>query len=115
MKPACAALASLLSLAFVRALAFAGPVPITLPPSPGPDPKPAVAPAGWKVETVLRAPQIESPSVVCALPDGRVLVAEDPLDNRGGKEPIDRILCLFPDGRVSVWADKLYPVFGLAY
>lgn len=79
------------------------------------DPKPPIAPAGWKVETVLIAPQIESPSVVCALPDGRVLIGEDPLDNRGGKEPIDRIICLWPDGKVTVWADKLLPVFGLAY
>ncbi|QOV90454.1 HEAT repeat domain-containing protein [Humisphaera borealis] len=79
------------------------------------DPKPPVAPEGWKVETVLLSPQIESPSVVCALPDGRVLIGEDPLDNHGGKDPIDRIVCLWPDGKLTVWADKLNPVFGLAY
>jgi putative heme-binding domain-containing protein len=79
------------------------------------DPKPPVAVDGWKVETVLLAPQIESPSVVCALPDGRVLIGEDPLDNRGGKDPIDRIMCLWPDGKLTVWADHLNPVFGLAY
>ncbi|HEX8915366.1 MAG TPA: HEAT repeat domain-containing protein, partial [Humisphaera sp.] len=112
----------------VAAAAFAAAAPLSSavraadePPSGRPpitfsnDPKPPVAPAGWKVETVLLAPAIESPSVVCALPDGRVLVGEDPLDNRGGKEPIDRILCLHPDGKVTVWADKLYPVFGMAY
>lgn len=79
------------------------------------DPKPPAAVDGWKVETVLLAPQIESPSVVCALPDGRVLIGEDPLDNRGGKDPIDRIMCLWPDGKLTVWADHLNPVFGLAY
>lgn len=78
-------------------------------------PVPPVTIDGWKVEQVLVPPAIETPSVVCALPDGRVLVAEDPLDNRGGKEPIDRILCLYPDGNVTVWADKLFAVFGLAY
>src|SRR4051812_15235514 len=41
------------------------------------DPKPPVGTEGWKVETVLLAPKIESPSVVCALPDGRVLIGED--------------------------------------
>jgi putative heme-binding domain-containing protein len=79
------------------------------------DPKPPVSVEGWKVETVLMSPNIESPSVVCALPDGRVLIGEDPLDNKGGKEPVDRILCLWPDGHTSVWSDHMYPVFGMAY
>src|SRR5687768_5419754 len=74
--------------------ADAAPPPLNLPK----DPKPPVATEGWKVETVLLAPKIESPSVVCALPDGRVLIGEDPLDNKGGKDPIDRIICLWPDG-----------------
>jgi putative heme-binding domain-containing protein len=111
LRSAVAALAALAAVAPVARAQEAGPPGLNL----SRDPKPPVAPAGWKVETVLMAPDIESPSVVCALPDGRVLIGEDPLDNRGGKDPIDRILCLHPDGKTTVWADKLNPVFGLAY
>ena len=60
-------------------------------------------------------PQINTPSMVCAIPDGRVLVAEHALSNVGGHTPIDRILCIHPDGKVNIFADGLYAVFGLAY
>lgn len=90
------------------------PPPKSFPKSPD-DPKPPVTLLGWKVETVAIHPTINTPSVVCALPDGRVLVAEHWLSNVGGKTPIDRIFCLYPDGHVTVFADGLYAVFGLAY
>src|SRR3954462_9365018 len=72
------------------------PPPKSFPPAPE-DPKPPVTLPGWKVETVAIHPTINTPSVVLALPDGRVLVAEHWLSNVGGKTPIDRIFCLFPD------------------
>src|SRR4051812_21098125 len=56
------------------------------------DPKPPAVIDGWKVETVMMHPQINTPSVVCALPDGRLLVAEDPMDNYGNNGPGDRII-----------------------
>ena len=56
------------------------------------------------------------PSVVECAPDGRIFVAEDPMDMPGpGNKPIDRILCIHPDGHVTVFADHLYAVFGLRY
>src|SRR5438309_4342250 len=67
------------------------PPPTSILPEPA-DPRPAAAAEGWKVEMVMIHPKINTPSVVCALPDGRVLVAEHWLSNIGGKEPIDRIL-----------------------
>ena len=76
--------------------------------------KPNVA-AGWKVETVLMHPNIANPSCVCTLPDGRILVAEDPMNNYGHNGPGDRILCIFPDGHVTEFANHLFGVYGLAY
>jgi putative membrane-bound dehydrogenase-like protein len=73
-------------------------------------------PAGWKVEVVAEQPTVNYCSVVCCAPDGRVFVAEDPMDMVGPpNQPIDRILCLHPDGKWTVFADKLYAVFGLVY
>ncbi len=107
-----------------------------------PEAKPAIPPAtrpttnptfpkameGWKVEVLAQMPQkgdwpessklplIHYPSVVCAAPDGRVFVAEDPVDMLGPAEkPGDRILCFHPDGHISVFAENLYAVFGLVY
>ncbi|HYE19574.1 MAG TPA: PVC-type heme-binding CxxCH protein [Tepidisphaeraceae bacterium] len=84
-----------------------------------PHPSPS-DPANWKVEVLLekgvKGREIQVPSVVCQTPDGRLLVAEDPMDQFGpGNKPIDRILCVWPDGRKTVFADKLYAVFGIAY
>ncbi|HSI33370.1 MAG TPA: PVC-type heme-binding CxxCH protein [Tepidisphaeraceae bacterium] len=80
-----------------------------------PYPSPSDA-ANWKVEVLLEKPAIQVPSVVCQTPDGRLLVAEDPMDQFGpGNKPIDRILCIWPDGRKTVFAENLYAVFGIAY
>ncbi|MEI7683449.1 MAG: HEAT repeat domain-containing protein [Planctomycetota bacterium] len=73
-------------------------------------------PADWKVEVVAKTPQVNYCSVVCCAPDGRVFLAEDPMDMVGPpNRPIDRILCLHPDGRITTFAENLYAVFGLVY
>ncbi|HEX7899531.1 MAG TPA: HEAT repeat domain-containing protein [Planctomycetota bacterium] len=77
---------------------------------------PPKGPPDWKVEVVAKFPEIKHPSVVTVAPDGRIFVAEDPMDmGEPSHIPVDRILCLHPDGRVSVYAEKLYAVFGMAY
>jgi putative membrane-bound dehydrogenase-like protein len=79
-------------------------------------PVPSPSSPEWKLEVMKEKPDIKTPSVVCAAPDGRIFVAEDPMDQQGpGNKPIDRVLCIHPDGKVTVFADKLYAVFGLAY
>src|SRR5881394_983477 len=74
-------------------------------------------PRGWRMELVAQAPEIRHPSVVCVAPDGRVFVAEDPMDistpRADAKE--GRIICLHPDGRRTVFAEKLHAVFGMQY
>ncbi len=88
-------------------------------PKPKDEPKlPTPSPSSpeWKLEVLKEKPNIHVPSVVCTTPDGRILVAEDPMDQFGpGNQPGDRILCLWPDGHTTVFADKLYAVFGIAY
>src|SRR2546426_11327065 len=73
--------------------------------------------ADWKIEVVAEAPNIKHPSVVTCAPDGRVFVAEDPMDISLPKADMTegRILCVHPDGRISVFAEKLYAVFGMQY
>ncbi len=73
--------------------------------------------AGWRIELVAQAPAIRHPSVVACAPDGRVFVAEDPMDISLPKADAaeGRILCLHPNGRTTVFAEKLYAVFGLHY
>ncbi|HEV8606988.1 MAG TPA: PVC-type heme-binding CxxCH protein [Tepidisphaeraceae bacterium] len=72
--------------------------------------------ADWKVEVIRQAPEIHSPSVVTCAPDGRVFVAEDPMDmGLPSNEPADRILCIFPDGHQTVFAEKLHAVYGMQY
>ena len=74
------------------------------------------APKDWKVELIAQPPKLHFPSVIEVAPDGRVFVAEDPMDMTGpGSKPLDRILCIFPDGHMTVFADHLYAVFGLRY
>jgi putative membrane-bound dehydrogenase-like protein len=72
---------------------------------------------GWRMELVAEAPRVKHPSVVACAPDGRVFVAEDPMDislpNAGAAE--GRILCLQTNGQITVFAEKLYAVFGLQY
>src|ERR1051326_1867029 len=36
--------------------------------------------AGWRIALVAEAPKVRHPSVVACAPDGRVFVAEDPMD-----------------------------------
>lgn len=78
------------------------------------DPEPA---PGWKLTLVAQAPRVRHPSVVVAAPDGRIFVAEDPMDIRTPRADVaeGRILCLHPDGRTTVFAEKLHAVFGLQY
>ena len=66
---------------------------------------------------VLRSPRLRHPSVVCCAPDGRVFVAEDPMDISTPKANLKqgRILCLHPDGRITTFADGLHAVFGMQY
>src|SRR5262245_51527071 len=74
-------------------------------------------PPGWKLEVVASAPQVRHPSVVCCAPDGRVFVAEDPMDisTPTADLTLGRILCFHPGGKVSVFADKLHAVFGMQF
>lgn len=73
--------------------------------------------ADWKIEVVAEAPQIKHPTVVTCAPDGRVFVAEDPMDISLPKADMTegRILCVHPDGRITVFAEKLHAVFGMQY
>jgi len=76
---------------------------------------PTAAP-NWKLELVASAPTIRHPSVVCTAPDGRVFVAEDPMDITAPADAaLGRILCLHSDGRWTVFATNLYAVFGMQY
>jgi putative membrane-bound dehydrogenase-like protein len=70
----------------------------------------------WKVEVIRQVPAIHSPSVVTCAPDGRIFVAEDPMDmGLPSKDPADRILCIFPDGHQTVFAVGLHAVYGMQY
>ena len=74
-------------------------------------------PPGWTLEVVAQAPAVSHPSVVCSPPDGRVFVAEDPMDIRTPRADLaqGRIRCLHPDGRITTFADGLHAVFGMQY
>lgn len=81
-----------------------------------PDPALPKCPPDWKVELVAKPPQLVHPSTVCVAPDGRVFVAQDPVDmGRPSNSTSDSILCFHPDGHISKFADNLHAVFGLAY
>jgi putative heme-binding domain-containing protein len=74
------------------------------------------APPGWNVELVAKAPVINHPTVVCGAPDGRVFVAEDPMDISAPASARDgRILCFHPNGRITVFAQDLHACFGMQY
>lgn len=76
-------------------------------PTPNPD---------WSIHLVATAPDIQHPSVVACAPDGRVFVAEDPMDiTRPAQVAEGRILCFHPDGRRTVFAEGLHAVFGMQY
>jgi putative membrane-bound dehydrogenase-like protein len=73
---------------------------------------------GWRMELMLESPRLNHPSVVCSAPDGRVFVAEDPMDIQPGvpaESESGRILCLHPDGHLTVFAKQLHAVFGMQY
>ena len=74
-------------------------------------------PPGWRLEVVAGVPAVRHPSVVCCAPDGRVFVAEDPMDISTPKADLKqgRIRCLHPDGRITTFADGLHAVFGMQY
>lgn len=73
-------------------------------------------PPDWKVEVFAEVPRILHPSVICAAPDGRIFVGEDPMDmGEPADQPRDRIVCFHPNGQVTVFARGLYAVFGLQY
>src|SRR5436853_1336343 len=82
-------------------------------------PKDAEAPKGpkdWKVEVLYEQPTVNYCSVVACAPDGRVFLAEDPMDMVGPpNRPIDRILCIHPSGKITTYAEGLYAIFGLVY
>ena len=79
-------------------------------------PLPPVPIPGWTLHLVAQAPDIQHPSVVTVAPDGRVFVAEDPMDIRSPANATEgRILCFHPDGRRTVFAEGLHAVFGMQY
>jgi putative membrane-bound dehydrogenase-like protein len=70
----------------------------------------------WKMELIAEAPKIKYPSVVVCSPDGKVFVAEDPMDiTRPANVAEGRILCFHPDGHTTVFAEQLHAVFGMQY
>src|SRR6266446_493162 len=73
--------------------------------------------AGWRIELIAEAPKLRHPSVVACAPDGRVFVAEDPMDISLPKADATegRILCIHPDGQITVFATNLHAVFGMQY
>ena len=74
------------------------------------------APADWKVELIAKPPELVHPSVVCASPDGRIFVAQDPVDMSVPSDSAgDSILVIHPDGKITKFADNLHAVFGLYY
>ena len=80
------------------------------PPVPRPRP-------GWSIELVAQAPAIRHPSVVCAAPDGRIFIAEDPMDISSARADMreGRIVCLHPDRQMTTFAEGLHAVFGMQY
>ena len=92
-------------------LAPAPPSASSAPPSP----LPYTAP-DWKVEVLAQPPQLIHPSVVCVAPDGRIFVAQDPIDmGQPSNSTGDSILVVHPDGKITTFADNLHAVFGLYY
>ncbi len=100
---------SLAQILLVLLTLLSGHVFAQQPPPPEPIP-------GWTLRLVAQAPDIQHPSVVTVAPDGRVFVAEDPMDIRSPANAAEgRILCFHPDGRRSVFAEGLHAVFGMQY
>ncbi len=74
------------------------------------------APAGFKVELVLQAPDIEAPTALAVASNGDVYFAEDPMDMSGPPtKNIDKIWLLKggdPKKKI-LFADKMWAVMGL--
>jgi hypothetical protein len=72
-------------------------------------------PPGWTLAILAESPAICHPTVACCAPDGRVFVAEDPMDISTPRADLaqGRIRCLHPDGHITTFADGLYAVFGM--
>jgi putative heme-binding domain-containing protein len=72
---------------------------------------------GWRMELLASAPAIQHPSVVCTAPDGRIFVAEDPMDISSPHADVTEgsIQCLHPDGRITRFVTGLHAVFGMQY
>ncbi|MEI6051715.1 MAG: hypothetical protein WCQ44_03335, partial [Opitutaceae bacterium] len=118
----CVAPALLVSLACLYTAAFGAELPSTSMAAATPAPRaPALtaipsAPPDWRVEIFAQPPQLIHPSVVCAAPDGRVFVAQDPIDmGQPSDATADSILVYHPDGKITTFAEGLHAVFGLYY
>jgi len=88
------------------------------PHAPAATPEPAAPRTrpGWRISLVAQAPVLRHPSVVACAPDGRVFVAEDPMDiSRPAHVAEGRILCRDTSGRWTVFAEGLHAVFGMQY
>jgi len=114
--------ALLVSLASFQAAVFGAeslsPLPAPVTPAPRAAALTAVpsAPPDWRVEILAQPPQLIHPSVVCAAPDGRVFVAQDPIDmGQPSDATADSILVYHPDGKITTFAEGLHAVFGLYY
>ena len=80
-------------------------------------PVPVPAP-GWRLELLAQAPEVSHPSVITSAPDGRIFVAEDPMDIREDVKAdatAGRIWCLGPGRSRTLFATNLHAVFGLQY
>jgi putative heme-binding domain-containing protein len=96
------------------ALALSCLLAITLP-ARSEQPLPKV-PAGFKIEVVLQAPDIEAPTALCVAPNGDVYFAEDPMDMSGPPtKNLDRIWLLKGgDAKKKILiADKMWAVMGM--
>src|SRR3989442_1744851 len=59
----------------------------------------------WKIETIVEAPNINNPSVVCCAPDGRIFVGQDLMDmSQPSEKPTDSVLCIHPNGKITLFA-----------
>jgi hypothetical protein len=103
------------SLSGLRTAALLLPCILPVARAASPSDAPGTVP-GWRVELVAQTPVIRHPSVVCVAPDGRVFVAEDPMDiSAPAHAKQGRIVCLHPDGTRTVFAEGLHAVFGMQY
>lgn len=110
--------ASVMSAPVIAAAATAAALVLSTAATGAGNPAPPVPRPGWSLEQLAAAPDIAHPSVVTTAPDGRIFVAEDPMDIREDVAPdarAGRILCLHPDGRRTIFATGLHAVFGLQY